>query len=148
MRYYRRVLPLPLLLLSICLLTACPKQTDLDRMAKASNELAHDTLLANKVVAEFYKAGKIPTAQKDKIADLLGRIGEKGNVFNNTLIELDKKYPEGTVPPDTLTFLRNNFSELRALFTAVFDDLKVFHAEGAVSKLDSHLNTIGEVLNK
>jgi hypothetical protein len=46
------------------LTTACPTSSQLDTMAKASNELAHDTLLANKVVAEFFKAGKIPLAEK------------------------------------------------------------------------------------
>ena len=128
------------------LATACPSSNDLDRAAKASNELAHDVLLANRVVAEFYTAGKIPLAAKDKIADKLGIIGDKGEKFNNILIELDKKYPQGTPPPQDVQFIRDNLSELRQLYTDILADLLPFKAQKAVSELDKDLTTIEKVV--
>jgi hypothetical protein len=128
------------------LATACPSSTQLDTMAKASNELAHDTLLANKVVAEFFKAGKIPLAEKDKIAAKLGIIGDKGQAFNTFLKQLDQKYPQGTIPPQDLALVRQNLAELRQLYAAVFADLLPFNAGGAVSNLDKHLTDIEKVV--
>lgn len=126
--------------------TACPTSSDLDRMAKASNELAHDVLLANQIVAEFYTAGKIPLTTKDKIADKLGVIGDKGEKFNASLIALDKKYSQGTLPPQDLQFVRDNLSELRQLYSDVLADLLPFKAQKAVSSLDKHLDTIEGVV--
>ena len=137
---------LAMVLALVLITTACPSSNDLDRMAKASNELAHDVLLANRVVAEFYTAGKMPLAAKDRIADKLGAIGAKGEVFNNTLIELDKKYPQGTLPPQDLQFVRDNLSQLRQLYTDVLADLLPFKAQKAVSSLDKHLDTIEGVV--
>jgi len=128
--------------------TACPTSSDLDRMAKASNELAHDTLIANQVTADFFKAGKMSLATKDKIADKLGVIGDKGEKFNNLLIDLDKKYPQGTVPPKDLAFVKQNLSELRQLYSDVLADLLPLKAQKAVSNLDKHLTTIEKVVNK
>lgn len=149
MRHTSRKLSPPLALtivLFALITTACPSSNDLDRMAKASNELAHDVLLANRVVAEFYTAGKIPLTAKDKIADKLGVIGDKGEKFNNLLIELDKKYPQGTLPPQDLAFVRANLSELRTLYSEVLADLLPFKAQKAVSSLDKHLDTIEGVV--
>lgn len=136
------------LVLVLCVMsqTACPSSSDLDRMAKASNELAHDVLLANRVVAEFYTAGKIPLIAKDKIADKLGTIGDKGDKFTHFLIELDKKYPQGTLPPQDLNLVRQNLSELRQLYTDVVADLLPFKAQKAVSELDKDLKTIEGVV--
>jgi hypothetical protein len=128
--------------------TACPTSNDLDRAAKASNELAHDTLIANKGVLEFFKAGKIPLAEKDKIADKLGIIGEKGQKFNAVLVELDKKYPQGTAPPQDVAFVKQNLSELRQLYSDVLASLLPFKAQKVVSKLDEHLSTIEKAVNK
>lgn len=136
-------------MLTVALLTtACPSSNDLDRAAKASNELAHDVLLANQVVAEFYTAGKIPLAAKDKIADKLGVIGDKGKKFNDILISLDKKYPQGTIPAQDAQFVRENLSELRQLYSEIVADLLPFKAQKAVSSLDKHLDTIEGVVNK
>lgn len=139
-----------LVVISLCLVsqTACPKEKDLDRMAKASNEIAHDALTANRVVAEFYTAGRMSLAAKDKAADLIGKIQVKGEAFNNLLIELDKKYPQGTVPPDTLTLLRNNFAEISALVRELAAGLLPFGAQAATKDLTKHVNTVEEVLNK
>jgi hypothetical protein len=111
-------------------------------MASASNELAHDTLTANKVVAEFFKAGKIPLEAKDKIAEKLGVIGDKGDKFNEILIRLDAKYPQGTLPPSDLAFVRQNLSELRQLYTDIVADLLPFGAQKAVSDLNKHISAI------
>lgn len=143
----RRQLAALVILLAV-LSTACPKEQDLDRMAKASNELAHDVLLANRIVAEFYTAGKMPLAAKDKIADKLGIIGDKGEKFNNILIELDKKYPQGTLPPQDVQFVRDNLSELRRLYTEVVADLLPFKAQKAVNELNKDLSTIEKVVNQ
>jgi hypothetical protein len=161
------------LILALALLnTACPTSKDLDTMAKASQELAHDVLLANQVTAEVYKAKSDALiakfnasvtpeekaavkaqqvsllATKDKIADKLGIIGDKGEKFNNRLIDLDKKYPQGTLPPQDLTFVKQNLSELRQLYTDVLADLLPLKAQKAVSSLDKHLTTIEKVVNK
>lgn len=128
--------------------TACPSSNDLDRMAKASNELAHDTLTANRVVAEFFAAGRMSLAAKDKAADLIGKIREKGTAFNNTLIDLDKKYPQGTPPPDTLRLLRDNFAEISALVRELAEGLIPLGAASATKDMSKHTRTIEEVLAK
>jgi len=150
MRLARRQLA-PIALLTLLIITTagfkgCPSSNDLDRGAKASNELAHDVLLANRVLVEFYTAGKIPLAAKDKIADKLGTIGDKGEKFNATLIELDRKYPQGTMPPQDLQFVRDNLGELRKLYSEVLADLLPFKAQKAVSALDKDLSTIEKVV--
>ena len=127
---------------------SCPSSNDLDSAAKASNELAHDVLLANRFVAEFYTAGKIPLAAKDKIADKLGVIGDKGQKFNNILIGLDQKYPQGTLPPQDVQFVRENLSELQRLYTDILADLLPFKAQKAVSELGKDLTTIEKVVTK
>ncbi len=146
----RRQLATPLamtIVLLALLTTACPTSKDLDAMAKASNELAHDVLVANQVTAEFFKAGKMSLATKDKIADKLGTIGEKGEKFNNLLIDLDKKYPQGALPPQDLAFVKQNLAELRQLYSDVLADLLPLRAQKAVSSLDKHLTTIEKVVN-
>jgi hypothetical protein len=120
----------------------------LDSAAKASNELAHDILLANRGVAEFYAAGKMPLEAKDRIANKLGVIGDKGDKFNNIVIELDKKYPKGTPSPKDLAFLRENLSELRRLYTDIIADLLPFGAQKTVSALNKDLTTIEKAVNK
>jgi hypothetical protein len=136
------------LVILVLFATGCPSSTDLDNAAKASNELAHDVLLANRFVAEFYTAGKIPLAAKDRIADKLGVIGDKGEKFNNILIELDKKYPQGTLPPQDAQFVRDNLSELQRLYTDILADLLPFKAQKAVSELGKDLSTIEKVVIK
>jgi hypothetical protein len=116
-------------------------------MAHASNELAHDVLLANRVVAEFYTAKKMPIEVKDRIADKLGVIGDKGEKFNDSLIALDKKYPQGTLPPQDLQFVRDNLAELRQLYSSVLADLLPFKAQKAVGELNKDLSTIEKVVN-
>jgi hypothetical protein len=141
--------PLALAILVTALLcTACPSSNDLDRAAKASSELAHDTLIANQVVLEFFKAGKVPLAEKDKIADKLGVIGDKGQKLNALLIDLDKKYPQGTAPPQDVEFVKQNLSELRQLYSDVLASLLPFKAQKAVGKLDQHLTTIEKAVSK
>lgn len=125
---------------------SCPSSNELDSAAKASNELAHDVLLANRFVAEFYAAGKIPLAAKDKIADKLAIIGDKGQKFNSILIDLDQKYPQGTLPPQDVQFLRENLSELQRLYTEILADLLPFKAQKAVSELGKDLTTIEKVV--
>lgn len=139
--------PLALMVMVLALTAAaCPSSSNLDRMAKASNELAHDVLIANQVVGEFYKAGKIPLAKKDAIANKLGVIGDKGEKFNELLISLDKKYPQGTLPPQDLAFVRDNLTELRALYTDILADLLPFGAQKAVNGLSKDLTTIEKVV--
>ena len=144
-RYCSTTLSLALVII-VLTTTACPSSNDLDRAAKASDELAHDILLANRTVAEFYAAKKIPLAAKDKLADKLGVIGDKGQKFNAILIELDKKYPQGTMPPQDVQFVRDNLAQLRALYTDILADLLPFKAQKAVSSLGKHLDTIEGVV--
>lgn len=149
MRTTRQYLPTiaSVFIVTLALLsTACPSSNELDAAAKASNELAHDVLIANQVVGDFFKAGKMSLAMKDKIADKLGVIGDKGEKFNSLLIELDKKYPQGTLPPQDIQFVRQNISELRQLYNEVLADLLPIKAQKAVSDLDKHLTTIEKVV--
>ena len=146
MRRYRSPALCAAIVVVALLATACPSSSDLDRMANASNELAHDVLLANRVVTEFYTAKKMPIEVKDRIADKLGVIGNKGERFNDSLIALDKKYPQGTLPPQDLQFVRDNLAELRQLYSSVLADLLPFKAQKAVSSLDKHLDTIEGVV--
>jgi hypothetical protein len=139
-RQRRQLIPLVLALAIIT--TACPSSNDLDRAAGASNELAHDVLLANRAVAELYKSGRMSLATKDKVAAKLGVIGDKGEKFNNILIELDKKYPQGILPPQDVSFVRENLTQLRALYSDVLADLSLLKAEKVVSKLDKDLTTM------
>jgi len=147
MRRYRSPALCAAIVTVALLATACPSSSDLDRMANASNELAHDVLLANRVVAEFYTAGKMPLDAKDRIANKLGTIGDKGEKFNDSLIALDKKYPQGTLPPQDLQFVRDNLSELRQLYSSVLADLLPFKAQKAVGALNKDLSTIEKVVN-
>lgn len=144
----RRQLALALALSVLVLAPKCPSSNDLDRMADASSELAHDVLLANRVVAEVYTSRRMSLEAKDKIADKLSVIGDKGEKFNNLLIELDKKYPQGTLPPQDLAFVRENLSQLRTLYTDIVADLLPFGAQKAVAELNKDLTTIEKVVNK
>ena len=168
----RTAVGLLVLLAVVSLTTACPSSNDLDKMAKASNELAHDCVLANRTTAEVFKArdaalvAKEQTARtaqekaeiaasrkslltsKDRIADKLGVICEKGDKFNDFLIELDKKYPQGTLPPQDLSLVKQNLSELRTLYADIVADLLPFGAQKAVSELDKDLQTIEKVVNQ
>lgn len=147
-RRYSATLASAVIVALALLSTACPSSSDLDRMAKASQELAHDVLTANRITAEFFTAGKMSLAAKDKIAGKLDVIGDKGEKFNNLLIELDKKYPQGTLSPQDLAFVKQNVAELRQLYTDVLADLLPFKAQSAVSSLDKHLTTIEKVVGK
>lgn len=147
-RHYTPTIASVIIITLALLSTACPTSKDLDVMAKASNELAHDVLTANRITAEFFKAGKMSLAVKDRIATKLGVIGDKGEKFNNLLIELDKKYPQGTLPPQDLAFVKQNLSELRQLYNDVLADLLPIKAQKAVSDLDKHLTQIEKVVGK
>lgn len=144
----RRAYRLTAVTVLVLLCAACPSSSDLDRMAKASNELAHDLVIANRVVGEFFTAGKMSLAQKDKLAKQLGEIGKRGDAFNNLLVELDKKYPQGTVPPQDLNFLKAEWRSFKALYDAVLADLMPLGAQKAVKELGKDVNTIDEVINK
>lgn len=125
----------------------CPsREKDLDRMAKASNEIANDALTANRVVAEFYTAGKLSLEAKDKAANLIGQIHDKGVAFNNLLIEMDARYRQGTVPSDVLQILRENFAEVAALIRELASGLTPFAARDVTKNLTKRVETIEGVL--
>lgn len=130
--------------------TACPTQKDIDRMTKASGELAYDVGLVTEVVTEAYNAKKISFEKKNEYADDLLKISKGGKKFNDLLIELDKKYPEGTVPPETAQLLRDNFREIAEPFRELLSGLNLFGLGGDknVKELKKDVETIEEVLNK
>lgn len=137
----------------LCLLTqapSCPSQKDLDRMTKASGELAYDVGLVTDVITEAYNAKKISFEKKNEYAAALKKISAAGKKFNGLLIELDKKYPEGTVPPDTAQFLRENFREIAEPFRELLGGLNLFGLGGdkKVQELKKDVETVEEVLNK
>lgn len=145
MRLTRRYLAITILLSLTCLAPACPKQSDLDRAAKASREIAFDVKNGNKLVGELYLAGKLSLPAKDKAADLLGKIGDKGEAFNNALIELDKKYPSGTVPPENLQFIKDSIGVISNLFKELFSGLDLFGATSAVKDLKEDVEALEKV---
>ncbi|HEY6244577.1 MAG TPA: hypothetical protein VIX17_11545 [Pyrinomonadaceae bacterium] len=131
-------------LLALMLFKACPTQSDLTRMAKASNELGHDTVVAEKTVAAFYQAGRISKERKDFYADKLKVIAVKGKAFNDLLVSLDKQYPEGSLPPDQTQAVRDLWAPLALLIGSVVSDIA---SDGMkAGKLDEHAKTISGVL--
>jgi hypothetical protein len=115
-------------------------------MASASRELAHDTLTIEKAVAAVYTSGHMSKARKDDYASKLKSVAVRGKAFNDLLIDLDKKYPQGTVPPDTATLLRNEFAPFSALIASIIADLTSDGLKGSGKSLEGHSKTIAEVL--
>jgi len=148
----KRTFAASLILILTALLTACPSEDDLTRMAKASRELAHDTSTGTKAVKAYYESVPLTPermARKDRIAEKLKLIATNGKRFNDLLIEIDKKYPEGTEPPpETLRFLRENWQEVIVPFRELYQDLKTDGAESKVKDLKKNTDKITEVLNK
>lgn len=145
--YSRRLAPV-VLVLAVLSLTACPSQKDIDRMASASRELAHDTVTVERAVGAVYASGHLSKARKDSYAAKLKDVAIKGKAFNDILVDLDKKYPEGTLPPGTLQTLNNEFAPLSALITSIIADLTSDGLRKSGADLDKHTQTITEVLSK
>lgn len=145
----KRLLTVPLLIVALMAAsltqTACgPK--DIDTMAKASRELAADTLNAEKVVAEFYLAGKLSKAKKDSYADKFKVIGTKGKAFNDIIVDLSRQYPDAkSVPADKAQFLRDAWQPLSLLIASVIGELLNDGVKDA-GKLDDHAAKIDKVL--
>lgn len=144
----KRVAGVAALAVLVTFMTACPSQKDLTAMAKASRELAHDTVVAEKTVGEFYLSGRLSKPKKDNYADKLKKIAVDGKKFNDILITLDKQYPEGTLPPDKAEFVRNTWQPLSLLISSVLGDLLSDGLKDAGKGLDKHSTTITEVLSK
>lgn len=145
MTYPRRIYLSIYLAVMVCALTACPSTSDLDRAAKASREIAYDVKTANKLVGEFYLAGKLSLQSKDAAADLLGKIGDKGNSLNEALIDLDRKYPSGTIPPENVQFIRDNIGQISTLFRQLFTGLEIRGLTSAVKDLKSDVDTLKKI---
>lgn len=148
MRRNRVSIAAVIMLALVC--TACPSQKDLDRMTKASGELAYDVGLVTDVITEAYNAKKISFEKKNELADILLRVSKGGKKFNDLLITLDAKYPDGTVPPDTLQFLRENFREIAEPFRELLNGLNLFGLGGAdgVKEMKKDVETVEGVLNQ
>lgn len=150
----RNVLPLIAVIVLTTGAWACPKSSDIDRAAKASNELAHDAVVAEKSVAALYNAGKLGSTpaenlqRKDSIAAKLKTIAVNGKKFNDALIVLDKKYPQGTLPPQDLQFLKDNWQLVAGPFLQLFSELDLLGALDSVKELNEDVTTIDKVINK
>lgn len=145
----RKYTSILLLAAMVAMLTACPSEDDLTRMAKASRELAHDTVTAEQGVAALYQSGKLSLEVKDRAATKLKLVATNGQRFNNLVVELDKKYPQGTKPPEsTLQLLRDNWQSVITPFQELYNDLKSEQAEGAAKDLKKNTDKITEVLEK
>lgn len=141
----RRLFASVFLAVLVCSMTACPTETELDRAAKASREIAYDVKNSNIAVGDFYKAGKLSLAAKDKAAVLLGQIEARGQSLNNYLIDLDKKYPKGTPPPQNVQFIKDNIGDITTLFKQLFNELNLFGATEVVKELKKDVETVEKV---
>lgn len=144
----RNLLPLVALVVLTTGAWACPKSSDLDKAAKASNELAHDVVTTEKAVAALYNNRRITLAQKDSIAAKLKTIAVNGKRFNDALIALDKKYPQGTLPPQDVQFLKDNWQLVAKPFLELFGELDLLDQVGVVKELSEDVSTIDRVVNK
>lgn len=142
----RKLFIIPLLIFTL-LLTAgfkgCPSEDELTTMAKASRELSHDVLVAEQSVGALYQGGKISLEAKDKAAAKLKLIAVNGQRFNATLVELNKKYPQGNPPPETLQLLRDNWQSVIVPFQELYRELT---DKSAVKDLKRDTDKITEVL--
>lgn len=142
------VLPPAALTTIVLTQTACPKQSDFDRLAKASQELAHDTVLAVDAVVILHKSGKLSLGAKERALDKLEIISTNGKRFNQTLISLNEKYKGQELPPDAIAFVRDNFREISKPFYELLSELNLFGAGSAARELSTDVKTIEEVIGK
>lgn len=148
MRLTRRYIALTLLLSLACLAPACPQQADLDRLANATNDLAHSVELATDLTIDLYKANVLPLKTKDKILDKLKLVATNGKKFNQILIELDVKYKNQELPPDALSFVRENFRLISAPFYEIWGELNLFGKGDVVKDLQKNVKTIEGVIGQ
>lgn len=145
----RNLLPL----LAVIVLTsgawACPKQqSEFDKIAKASNEIAGDVVLSEKIIATQFKAGKISLERKDFFAAKLKLIAVNGKKFNDALIALDAKYPQGSPPVSEIQFLRDNWQLVAGPFLELFGQLDLLGQGTAVKELHDDVMVIERVVNR
>ncbi|HEX8708823.1 MAG TPA: hypothetical protein VF723_11315 [Pyrinomonadaceae bacterium] len=154
MRFSRNIATALALFLCVTLLTGCPTAKQLDRMAGASRELAHDTVTAEKTVAALYKANALSLAQKDRLAEKLKLIATNGQRFNALIASLDQQYRDGKLSDDALSALRKNFLEVSRPFADLLSDFNLLPSwiakrlNTGVQDLQRHVETIQETLNR
>lgn len=120
-----------LILYSMFLMTACPKESAVKNAAKASYSLSGLTVDIAVAAARAYNAQIITLDTKDKIAGYLKTISIGGKRFNNTLLIFARQSgPE--LPEDRLAVLNKIFSdEVVAPFLEVLQSLKILPASRA-----------------
>jgi len=102
--------------------TAC-KETDLDKMAKASRELAGDVVTGEKVVATVFTGGLISITQKDRFADYFKSIAIAGASYNAMVKDFSEQAKNGTLPTNALQLLAAEFDKVVTPFLQLLDDL-------------------------
>lgn len=124
----RRQLAALILVLAI-LSTACPTSSQIDKAARASNDLSRYTADAISLTRTLFEQQLISLEKKDQIADRLLELSKAGKSFNELITNLNTQYASGTVPPSAWTQLSQNFDQISALFIQLLD------AIGAVGQL-------------
>jgi hypothetical protein len=122
MNYLRRRQSFLALALVACIVfTACPTQSQLDKAARASNDIARYTGEAIAVTKTMFESGMINLAKKDQIAAQLLNLSHAGKNFNDLVIKLSKDYPTGSIPPTAWQLLSQNFDSISRGFIQLLD---------------------------
>lgn len=100
---------IPLLVIYCLFLAGCPSESQLNRAANASKNLAHYTGQAITITDGLYTSGAIKIELKDSIADKLILLSKTGKAFNERLAILDAQYRSGQVPPALWSQLITDF---------------------------------------
>lgn len=125
-----------LLIFSVFLLSACPKETALKRSAKASFEMATVTVEIARATEKAYLKKIISLEQKDKLVGLLKQIRVGGKRFHMGLEEAIRQLDASSqdLPKDTLAALNKLFSsDVVEPFLKMLEEMKLLSPETARS---------------
>lgn len=103
-------------------LTAC-KDSDIDKAAKVSRELAGDIVTAEKVVATAFTGGLITLAKKDEMAVHFKSISVAGTSYNDLVKDFSERAKNGTLPANALALLSSEFDKIVTPFLKLLDDI-------------------------
>lgn len=130
-----------ILIFSLLILSACPKQSVVRQAAKASFQLSGLTVDAVNATGKAYQANLLSAETKNRIADALKKIATGGKRFNQHLEMYFRNHGEN-IPSDKLEILNAIFSdEVVVPFLEILQALKVLSANDA-GYLHSAINAL------
>lgn len=117
----RLVLALVLVQCTVAAMCSGVTQTQLDKAASTSDNMARYTGETITLVKQFYDAGSIPLAVKDKLADLLIKFSKGGSDFNQLVKLFSDQYKSSAVPASVWAQITTQFDAVTALFLQILD---------------------------